>query len=332
MTDADGEPMIRLMRGDCLEKMRAMQAGSFDAIVTDPPFGVRSDDWDDMDSRELSRFSMEWLSQARRVSGELVVFCNQDHVIYDICRSLYKRVRRLIWFKPPGSQYAGGRECGMWYAYEMVLHCHDREPWSVVAPKDAEVGRMIRAAREAAGMSRGGVEIALRGKKTGLCYRWEEGACLPTPEQADRLASALKMDGEFHRALREAYESRDETLGEAREQASLNAARSVDVLCHRTVTNGIHPCEKPVELIEEILTTVGKDYRTVLDPFMGSGSTGKACVKLGRAFTGIEQDETYFREAERGIANCMRPVSKLDPRPAREPLPGQLNLFRYEGD
>jgi DNA modification methylase len=54
-----------------------------------------------------------------------------------------------------------------------------------------------------------------------------------------------------------------------------------------------HPCEKPIELMKWCLGFL-PDAETILDPFMGSGTTGVACVKLGRKFTGIELDPDYF--------------------------------------
>lgn len=55
-----------------------------------------------------------------------------------------------------------------------------------------------------------------------------------------------------------------------------------------------HPNEKPLELVEHFLRLHSSPSQLVLDPFMGSGTTGVACVKLGRRFTGIEIDEGYF--------------------------------------
>jgi site-specific DNA-methyltransferase (adenine-specific) len=57
---------------------------------------------------------------------------------------------------------------------------------------------------------------------------------------------------------------------------------------------GLHPTEKPIPLMREILKDFTNQYETILDPFMGSGTTGVACVKLGRKFIGIELDEGYF--------------------------------------
>ena len=59
-----------------------------------------------------------------------------------------------------------------------------------------------------------------------------------------------------------------------------------------------HPAEKPVELIEAI---IGKTEGTILDPFMGSGTTGIACVKHGRQFIGIEIEPKYFDIAVKRI-------------------------------
>src|SRR5690606_34369592 len=70
-----------------------------------------------------------------------------------------------------------------------------------------------------------------------------------------------------------------------------------DVFTHRTVTDGRHPCEKPVGLMLDILAAIGGEYRTVADPFMGSGTTGEACLKLGKEFTGSEEDPTHYATA-----------------------------------
>ena len=65
----------------------------------------------------------------------------------------------------------------------------------------------------------------------------------------------------------------------------------------------VHPTEKPVQLMMELCRKVPG---TILDPFMGSGSTGVACVKQGRKFLGIEIDETYFEIACRRIRDAYR--------------------------
>jgi DNA modification methylase len=77
----------------------------------------------------------------------------------------------------------------------------------------------------------------------------------------------------------------------------------------------VHPNEKPVGLLERLLSWCPGS--TVLDPFMGSGSTGVACVKSGRAFVGVEIVERYFDTACRRIEEAYRqPRMFMDAPPA----------------
>jgi DNA modification methylase len=66
-----------------------------------------------------------------------------------------------------------------------------------------------------------------------------------------------------------------------------------------------HPTQKPVAVMSWCLTFVPK-AKTILDPFMGSGSTGVAAVKAGRQFVGIEIHEPYFDIACERIENAQR--------------------------
>lgn len=70
--------------------------------------------------------------------------------------------------------------------------------------------------------------------------------------------------------------------------------RPSDVIVASRTGNNYHPTEKPVNLMWAIVRWTGG---VVLDPFMGSGTTGVACAKLGRKFIGIELDERYFNIA-----------------------------------
>ncbi len=65
-----------------------------------------------------------------------------------------------------------------------------------------------------------------------------------------------------------------------------------------------HPTEKPVGLMGLYISNSTKEGDVVLDPFMGSGTTGVACVKSGRKFIGIEKDKYYFDMACQRIKNA----------------------------
>jgi site-specific DNA-methyltransferase (adenine-specific) len=58
-----------------------------------------------------------------------------------------------------------------------------------------------------------------------------------------------------------------------------------------------HPCQKPVSVLEKIIATHTNEGETVLDCFMGSGSTGQAAINLNRKFIGFELDKSYFEKA-----------------------------------
>lgn len=62
-----------------------------------------------------------------------------------------------------------------------------------------------------------------------------------------------------------------------------------------------HPTQKPLKLIERLVAASSNENCLVCDPFMGSGTTGVACLNLNRRFIGIEKDENYFSIAKQRI-------------------------------
>lgn len=64
---------------------------------------------------------------------------------------------------------------------------------------------------------------------------------------------------------------------------------------------GKHPTQKPVKLMEHFVKLLSNVGDMILDPFMGSGSTGVACKLLGRNFIGCELDSSYFEIAKKRI-------------------------------
>jgi site-specific DNA-methyltransferase (adenine-specific) len=67
--------------------------------------------------------------------------------------------------------------------------------------------------------------------------------------------------------------------------------RPTDVIFCKRTGNEFHPTEKPLQLI---IAVVEWTNGVVIDPFMGSGTTGVACAKRGRKFIGVELDQKYF--------------------------------------
>lgn len=287
-----------LYLGDAMDIIPTLQR--VDSVITDPPYGVLDEDWDAMDTKQLARFTMRWVSMVAGITDHLVTFFGEKTrpVVSPLLHMLFPEVRQLIWNKQ-GGEIAENK---FFYAFESIYLCHQGETWEVCEPKTMAVAAMITAAREAASISKGGVDMLIRGKKTGLCYRWEEAACLPTSGQADKLKAHLPLLGDdFDTALQTAYADKERALAAAKGKAVENAAKATDVLTFSPPTRKSHPCEKPVPLIERLIDASPK-CQTVADVFMGSGSTGVACANMGRQFIGIEKDPKYFRIACERIA------------------------------
>ena len=74
-------------------------------------------------------------------------------------------------------------------------------------------------------------------------------------------------------------------------------------------TEKMHEAQKPVELLERFIKLSSNENDVILDPFMGSGSTGVACINTNRNFIGIELDENYYKIACERINNTQDKVS-----------------------
>ena len=90
-----------------------------------------------------------------------------------------------------------------------------------------------------------------------------------------------------------------------------------------------HPTQKPVALMEWAMAKARIPIgATVLDPFMGSGTTGVACVRTGRRFIGIELDPGYFAIAQRRIAEAQAQPALFVP----EAQPAAVQATMFEED
>lgn len=79
-------------------------------------------------------------------------------------------------------------------------------------------------------------------------------------------------------------------------------SRDYEFVIMPTQKNGkVHISQKPLEFVEKLIMNSSKKGQLILDPFMGSGTTGVACVNTNRNFIGIEMDENYFNIATKRI-------------------------------
>lgn len=100
--------------------------------------------------------------------------------------------------------------------------------------------------------------------------------------------------------------------------------RPQDVIYAPRTGNEFHPTEKPVTLMRAV---IGWTEGSVFDPFMGSGTTGVACIKLGRPFIGIEIEPKYFDVACRRIEDACKQADLFVEQPPRTAPPKQEMLL-----
>jgi len=72
-----------------------------------------------------------------------------------------------------------------------------------------------------------------------------------------------------------------------------------------------HPNQKNIKMLEDILKRHSKTRDLIIDPFMGSGSTGIACINTNRNFIGIEKDGKYFDIANSRIEKSLQQIKQV---------------------
>ena len=106
------------------------------------------------------------------------------------------------------------------------------------------------------------------------------------------------------------------------------AVRKIDLLWNGMIRaekhiERVHPTQKPVGVMQFCLDQLPENTRTVFDPFMGSGTTGVACIQSGKSFIGIERDPSYFEMACQRIKDAFDQPQLFtveQPQPKQEAL------------
>lgn len=84
------------------------------------------------------------------------------------------------------------------------------------------------------------------------------------------------------------------------------------------ITDGAHPTGKPLPLFSGFVEKFTDRLETILDPFMGSGTTGVAAIQLGRKFIGIEREPKYFDIAVKRIEQAVAQGKLFEPEPMKQ--------------
>jgi site-specific DNA-methyltransferase (adenine-specific) len=259
-------PDVKLMLGDCLERMADIPDGSVDAIVADPPYGLTDSSWDDAPDW------LAWWTEAQRVckpDAYVALFCQMPTAV-DMFLPAREHFRYdLVGHKNIATGHLNANRCPMRnhelvYVFAFGRPAWNRIDWTRTKPPAREIGAVVR---------RKGVNLT-----SVYRHRDKPDVYVYGTTEAPKSVFPLTRKGNF-KATSRVYH---------------------------------HPNAKPVGTMEWLVKSYSPDGGTVLDPWIGSGTTGVACLNTGRNFTGIERDAAYFAIAERRIAEYQAKTPLLE--------------------
>jgi adenine-specific DNA-methyltransferase len=283
---------------DAERLLRMLPDNSVDCIVTDPPFNIGKASWDTWES--IDAFIM-WLDTHlrgfRRVlkpNGSLYLFCATKYSadVEIAVRKHFNVLNSIRWKKSEGWHKKTSEEDlrSFFPASETIIFA---EQWG--AKQITPLGNAIQSARIKAGLRGTDIDVALgyvrtkdHTRGTELCRRWEEGSSIPSEHDFTRAMQFCGHTGSYE-DLRREYEDLRRPFNGSPELPY------TDVWEYETVNTypGKHPCEKPLDMMRDVIRISSREGAVILDPFCGSGSTLVAAKELKRRYIGGDFDQYW---------------------------------------
>ena len=304
---------VTIYHGDCRELLPEIEPATL--VLTDPPYcGVVAESWDNQWKTEADFLS--WLeSIISLVCGSMLdnagcyVFASpQMAARVEVLVSKYMRIlNNAIWDK--GGERKGSGSSGVdvtalrcyWSANtERVVFAEkygmdesakaESGYWSKCeSVKRSVIGDYLKSEFEIAGVSNREIASLFPSKTggmTGCVSNWLLGLNVPTAEQYQKMRGYLNLTGGCEHLRRE-YE-------DLRRPFFLTASMQWGDLWRFPIERDRqHPTQKPLSLISQLCLISSRQGDTILDPFMGSGTTLRAAKNLNRKAVGIEINERY---------------------------------------
>lgn len=300
----------RLFLGDCLIESDKIETGSVDLILTDLPYGtvtnIASSDtikhgmqnktnWDCVIETEKI---YEIANRILRKNGKMILFAQQPFTTELISKQITNLPFNysMIWKKDHFANSLIAKKAPLNY-YEDIL----------VFTKKYDIEN-LHPIREYAKLVMGFIGLKLKQINTKLGHRKAEHFFYINSTQfelcteqiyneLERVFQIEKMDGyKTYYELKKINQQYENTFN-LQEGSKFKS----NILEYKKDYDGLHPTQKPIKLLEDLIYTFSNENNLVVDLTMGSGSTGIACKNLNRNFIGIEKDENYFKIAEQRI-------------------------------
>lgn len=298
-----------LAQGDSLELIKQIPSSAIDLILTDPPYhttkkaNIYGDANFDDDNHYLNWMN-DYFKEFHRVlrpNGSLYLFCSSEMApfLYVNASKTMNMHNIITWTKPNEPGYDGWKQkmkktsLRKWYPHsEKIVVC---SPASDGNLKRSAFGMFLKDCRNVCNLTSHVLteKVGAFGKVNngGAVSNWETGRNIPSRSQYSKICDAFTETGKIK--LMPAYEDVIRAF-----QINPDVPYT-DVWEHMNVRQykGKHPAEKPLDLIELIISTSSYKNDVVLDCFSGSGSTLVVAQKMGRKSIGIEIEEKWVNYA-----------------------------------
>ena len=318
-----------LIEGDCLSILPELEAGSVDAVCTDPPyFKVKDEAWDRQWDKPVS--FLRWLKKCRdewyrllAPNGSLYCFASPKMAarVETLIAGRFCVLNRVRWVKEAGWHQKAEKETlrSFLSPWEEILFAEHYNADNIAKGEAGYIAKCdelrgfvfeplrayLESERKRAGVDKAAINAALGFSPTpgGMASRHyfsRSQWCLPTREHYEKMRQCLSELNHGGQYLRREYEDLRREYEDLRRPFKVTPqVPYTDVWTFPTVQakKGKHPCQKPLAMMEHIVTASTREGATVLDCFAGSGTTGVACAMLGRKSILVEKDPHYFEIA-----------------------------------
>ena len=306
---------VTLWNGDCLELMKDIPDGSVDLVLTDPPYGTmagekrsgrlrehnRVDDCRKWDFALDEKVILQELCRIVRQNGKIALFSQEPYTSKLILAGVprIQFIQRLAWKKNVAGNFLCSSQNCMQYIEDICLFRKDCNDYNGKHP----LRDYFLSEKEKSGLSNKDFAVILGNGMASHYFTTKIQFVCPTEENYKKLQATgfFPLPFEEIKRIDEEYKNMFPSVFNR-----LGANSKSNVFEYAKDSDGYHPTQKPVALLEDLIQTYSNDGETVLDFTMGSGSTGVACVNTGRNFIGIELDEGYFNIAKERIEKAIR--------------------------
>ena len=273
---------MELYNEDCLERMKDISNNSIDLLFCDLPYGQTGCAWDCLIDLEL--FWKE-VNRICKITCPMFFTCSTKFGV-SLINSNPKNFRYdLVWVKSASCGFLTAKKMPM-KKHEMVYVFYRKLPLYDISSHRQKFLKTEKNPKEADAVYANRYVGATINKYDPPLPNSVITTELPTKNKILPVPQLVGCEGKVVRKKQEKY---DPILPN-----SILEIKS---------EKGHHPTQKPVDLIMHFLKYYSKEGDTVLDPTMGSGSTGIACKNLNRKFIGIELNKDIFETAKKRLNN-----------------------------